>query len=215
MADREIGGAGGGSKPGRKSNGGIVVAIGVAVAVSAGGVTAGASTATSGSSASANSASGARGSSRVSSRDSAAAEARLVRQGTRVSARVTDDSADCVTHSYGQVQQFFREHPCAGLHRAQFELRDRNGDVLLVPVSWVEMPDAASARALKQLVDGNGTGNVTELSRESGRYRAVRYTGDVYASRRKGTVVVNAQAQPVARGWVGLALTSIVTNVVQ
>jgi hypothetical protein len=44
------------------------------------------------------------------------------------------------------------------------------------PVSWVEMPDEAGARALKQLVDGNGTGNVTELSRERGRYRTVRYT---------------------------------------
>ena len=58
-------------------------------------------------------------------------------------------------------------------------------------------------------------GNVTELSRERGKYWSVPYTGDAYASRRDGTVVVNAQAQPVARGWEGLALTSIATNAVQ
>ncbi len=28
-------------------------------------------------------------------------------------------------------------------------------------------------------------------------------------------MVVNAQAQPVARGWAGLALTSVVTNAVK
>jgi hypothetical protein len=191
------------------------LAIGVAVAVSAGGVTAAGSSVAAGTSASAGSTSGARGSSRISSRVSTAAEARLARLGVRVTARVTDDATDCVAHSYGRVRQFFRERPCAGLHRAQFELRDRNGDVVLVPVSWVEMSDEAGARALKQLLDGSGTGNVGELSRERGRYRTVRYTGEAYTSRRDGTVVVNAQAQPVARGWAGLALTSIVTNAAQ
>jgi hypothetical protein len=130
-------------------------------------------------------------------------------------ARLTDDSNDCAGNSYGQVHLFFRDHPCTRLHRAQFEVRDSKGEVVLVPVAWVQMPTEADARALKQLLDGAGTGNVTELSRERGRYRTVRYTGDVYASRRDGNVVINAQAQPVARGWTGLALTSIATNAVQ
>ena len=119
-----------------------------------------------------------------------------------------------MSRSYGQVREFFRAHPCSSLRRAQFEVRDRNGDVALVPVAWVEMPTGAQARQLKTLMDSGGTGNVTELSRERGRYRTVRYTGDAYASRRDGTTVVNAQAQPVARGWAGLALTSVVTNTV-
>jgi hypothetical protein len=51
-----------------------------------------------------------------------------------------------------------------------------------------------------QLLDADGTGNMTELTRERGRYRSVRYTGDAHASGRDGTVPVNAQAQPVARG---------------
>jgi hypothetical protein len=64
------------------------------------------------------------------------------------------------------------------------------------------------------LIDSSGTGNITELSREQGRYRTVRYTGDAYASRLDGDVVVNAQAQLVLRGAAGLALTSLVTTAV-
>lgn len=212
---RRIGGRGGGSDSGGKG-GGVVLAAGVALVLGAGGVTAGSSI-SSGTSGSASSASsgGNRGPSRVSERDSIAARVRLTSQGVRITARLTDDDTDCVAHSYGAVQQFFREHPCAHLHRAQFEARDSNGDVALVPVAWVEMHTEAEARELKQLLDGNVTGNVTEISREQGRYRTVRYTGDAYASRRNDAIVVNAQAQPVARGWAGLALTSIVTNAVQ
>jgi hypothetical protein len=44
-----------------------------------------------------------------------------------------------------------------------------------------------------------GTGNITELSRERRRYRNVRFDGEHYASRREGTTVVNAQAEPVGR----------------
>lgn len=211
---RRIGGKGGGSDRGG-SGAGLVIAIGVAVAVSAGGATAVGSVLGSSPSVSTGSSPGARSSARIGSRDSASAEARLAARGIRVTARVTDDDADCVAHSYGHVQQFFRTHPCAALHRAQLQLRDRNGDVALVAVSWVQMRDETQARALQQLLAGAGTGNVVELSRERGRYRTVRYTGDAYASRRDGTVVTNAQAQPVARGWSGLALTSVVTNVVQ
>jgi hypothetical protein len=161
------------------------------------------------------SASIARAQPRVNNRNSQAAEARLVARGVRLSARVTDDATDCVAHSYGKVREFLRANPCVGLHRAQFELRDRNGDVVLLAISWAELADTATARRFQNLVDTHGTGNITELSRERGRYKSVRYTGDIYASHRDGTVVSNAQAQPVARGGAGLALTSIVTHAVR
>jgi len=75
-----------------------------------------------------------------------------------------------------------RDNPSIALHRAVFELGDPKGDAAIVAVSWVEMPTEAGARALKQL-DRCGTGNVTDLSRERGKYRTVRYTGNAYASR--------------------------------
>jgi len=213
---RRIGGKGGGSDKGTGGGTSLAIALGIALLASAGGATAiGNATSASGASVATSGSSGTRSGSRVSAKNSDAAQARIVRQGVRLSAKVTDDSADCVTNSYGQLQDFFRRSPCTALHRAYFELRDQQSDAAIVAVSWVEMPDESSAQALKQLMDTSGTGNVTELSREQGRYRTVRYTGDAYASRRDGPVVINAQAEPVARGWSGLALTSIATDVAQ
>jgi hypothetical protein len=183
------------------------------VVLGAGGATAG-GVISAGAGVSARSTTATRGDTRISSRDSAAAEARLAARGVRVTARATDDASDCVAHSYGQVQDFFRRHPCSALVRAQLELQDRRGDVVLVPIAWVEMPTADEAGALKTLLDGSGTGNITELSREQGRYRSVRYTGSAYASRLDGRIVVNAQAEPVARGWTGLALSTVVSNAI-
>ena len=192
----------------------LLVAVGLALALAAGGTSVVGGAVGAGTSASAGGA-GARTQVRVSSRSSQAAEARLAARGVRLTARATDDTVDCVEHSHGKVRDFLRRNPCIALHRAQFELRDRRGDVVLLAISWVELADEATAREFHQLVDGHGTGNITELSRERGRYRSVRYTGDIYASHREGTVVSNAQAQPVARGGAGLALTSIVTHAVR
>lgn len=92
---------------------------------------------------------------------------RLARQGLRVEQRFTSDDGDCEAHSYGLVREFFRDCPCAALFRALFEVRDERGNVVLVAVAWVDMPDVRRAREFKELVDRDGTGNITELSRET------------------------------------------------
>ncbi|MCE3554387.1 hypothetical protein LWC33_23390 [Pseudonocardia sp. RS11V-5] len=214
---RRMGGKGGGNKKG-SSGGGSTLALGLGIALlaSAGMATAVGNAASSGAATVAAGGSPGTGSgSLVGSANSTAAETRIVGQGVRLSAKVTDDSADCVTSSYGQVQDFFRRTPCTALHRAFFELRDQKSDAAVVSVAWVEMPDESSARALNQLMDTTGTGNVTELSRERSKYRTVRYTGDSYASRQDGQVVINAQAEPVARRWTGVDLSSIATTAAQ
>ncbi len=207
---RRIGGPGGGSDKGGSSSTFLLAGL-LAIAVGAGGTTAigaGLGSTGGGSTVSA----GQRGQSNVNARRSEAAEARIAARGTRVRARVTENSTDCANHAYGKVRDYLHENSCVGMHRALFELRDARGRVVLIAVSWVDMGDEATAREFHRLVDGSGTGNITELSRERGRYRSVRFTGDIYASRRDGSVVSNAQAQPVGRGATGLALTSIVTN---
>lgn len=162
---------------------------------------------------------GAAGSARTSvqARDQKSLEAvvRLERKGFRISSRVTADDTDCAEHSYGQVQEFFRTHPCMALFRALIEVRDRRRNVVLMAVAWVEMPDADSAGDFKRLVDRHGSGNITELSRERGRYRDVRFTGDIYKSGRDSEIVVNAQAQPVHRGVGAAALAEIVQAAVR
>jgi hypothetical protein len=121
---------------------------------------------------------------------------RLERKGYRVTRQASADT-DCAAHSYGQVVTFFRRNPCAGVVRMSFEVRDRRRNVVLVAVASVAMPDEGGARRFRTLVDRDGTGNLTELSRERGRYRSVRFIGIPYASRRDGVVVTNVQAQPV------------------
>jgi hypothetical protein len=104
----------------------------------------------------------------------------------------------CVSNSYGQVHNFFRAHPCRWLARAYLAVGSDGDGVVLVAISWVDMRSVSSARAYKRLVDAPGTGNVTELSRDSGAYKRVHYSGDFYISGIDGTSVWNAEAQPVA-----------------
>jgi hypothetical protein len=189
-----------------------LLAIGLAVAMGAGAAGVGAGPTLGGS---ASRSGGQGGSARAGASDVQRAVVRLQSQGFRVTIRLRDDATDCASNSYGAVQRYFAEHPCTALLRTLLEVRDNRGDVVLVAIAWVTMPSTAEAVELKRLMDQPGTGNVTELSRQSGRYRTVRFTGDFYASNREGLVVVNAQAQPVARGVSGLVATTIVTHAVR
>jgi hypothetical protein len=194
----------------KRPGGGAVLAVVLAVAVGAGG-TAGVAGTAAGAGGTTASASSARASSQARRQDADRIRARLLRQALRVESRF-DTTDDCVAHSYGKVREFFQEQPCVALHRAWFEVRDRRRGMVLVAVSWVEMPDTRSARAFHELVDTHGTGNVTELSREEGPHRRVRFTGQHYVSRRDGTTVVNTQAEPVGRAAVATELEEIASE---
>jgi hypothetical protein len=107
---------------------------------------------------------------------------------------------DCATSSYGQVHGFFRAHPCRWLARAYLAVSQPGPGgtaMALVAISWVDMPTAQLAGQYKRLVDTGGTGNVTELSRDTGPYQDVSFSGAFYQSGSTGTAVWNVQAQPV------------------
>lgn len=142
-------------------------------------------------------------------RSTARATTRLIRKGLRVRERGVDSVTDCVAHSYGQVQDFFRANPCTALFRALLEIRDNRGNVAILAVAWVDMPDADKARELQQLMDRGGTGNITELSRERG---GQRFSGDYYRSAREDATVVNVQAEPVGRARAALELARVATD---
>lgn len=194
-----------------KRGGGVVLAIVLVVAIGAGGSASAVGTAAGAGGTTATSASTARASSQARRRDANSARLRLLRQALRVEQRF-DSTDDCVAHSYGQVREFFREQPCVALHRAWFDVRDRRRGLVLVAVSWVEMPDTRSAREFHELVDTYGTGNVTELSREEGPHRRVRFTGKHYVSRRDGPTVMNAQAEPIGRARIAAELERIAAS---
>jgi hypothetical protein len=139
---------------------------------------------------------------------------RLERVGLRVRPRLELADDDCAAHSYGEVQRWLVNHPCQALYRSLFEVRDRRGELVLVAVAWVDMPTQAQAAEFKRLVDRHGTGNITELDRERGRYRNLRFTGEHYASSREGTTVINAQAEPVGRVARVVELTELARSAV-
>jgi hypothetical protein len=83
--------------------------------------------------------------------------------------------------------------------RAYLAIHDGSLGEVLVALSWVGIPDASSATEYKKLVDKGGTGNITELSRDTGGYRAVKYYEQFYKSGLDGSSVWNMEVQPVGQ----------------
>jgi len=110
----------------------------------------------------------------------------------------SSDAVPCGEHSYGQVQQYLRANPCRSLFRVLLDAHDNENHQMLVALSWTQMPDPATTEALYQLAHRDGTGNITELSRELPAYSGVNFTGNHYASRVDGATVVIAEAEPQA-----------------
>ncbi|MCP2257069.1 hypothetical protein LX15_000754 [Streptoalloteichus tenebrarius] len=102
----------------------------------------------------------------------------------------------CGAHAYGEVKRFLDTTPCLALARALYEASEQ-GHRVLVAVAWAEMPDRASADALKELADREGSGNITELSQELPQHAGTRFTGRFYRARTDGATTVIAQSEPL------------------
>jgi hypothetical protein len=199
---RRIGGAGGGSDKGSGTSGQILVgAVAAMVIASAGGgIGAGAGAGSSGgtvaeSVTSRNMAARKANGKRAASRgDAVGAFTRLGLRGTRKAVR---QHLECVTHSFGQIRQFFIHTPCTSLDRALFAAVDEQGTPIVVSVAWVGFRTRGDARRFKDLDDVHGTGNVSPLAGSLLGIADVRFTGQHYQSRRTGTVTVIAEAEPV------------------
>ncbi|MGH3763264.1 hypothetical protein [Actinophytocola sp.] len=97
----------------------------------------------------------------------------------------------CGDHAYGDTKQFLEENSCERLTRSVFTT-SVDGRTIYTSVSVVEMADAATAEALRDKTDEDGSGNVNDLVREG----EVKVKGldtlsgnDGYASEVRGTRV--------------------------
>src|SRR5699024_5190342 len=77
-------------------------------------------------------------------------------------------TSTCVPHSYGEIHDWFDEHPCEGLGRGLYTTTTENGERALVSVSVVTMPTHDEATELYDMAYNDGTGNVSDLARERG-----------------------------------------------
>ncbi|GAB3348809.1 hypothetical protein [Modestobacter lapidis] len=113
-----------------------------------------------------------------------------------------DDS--CAGRAYGAVADYFTRSDCVGLSRALWTA-ETEGGWAVVSLSRVVMPNAASAQALQDLADTDGSGNVSDLLREGVRVDGApeRLSGAEYGSAVDGatvTIVETDWADPAVRG---------------
>jgi hypothetical protein len=109
--------------------------------------------------------------------------------------RASDDQADCVAHSYGQVQVFFTRTPCSSVRRSLFST-ERNGRAVVVAASTVSFDSPSKAADFLRLVTADGTGNINDLLREGTRYPSSpsKLPSAGFASRQDGLRVLVAEA---------------------
>ena len=128
------------------------------------------------------------------------AAGRILRSGYRYKDLHLAVDSNCVEHSYGRVQDFFRSHPCKWLVRAYVVIqKEGSRGAMLVDFVWVEMPKLAQAEECEHLMDTPGSGSVTELAREDDSpYKDTYLPVDFYTPGISGTAAWNVQVQPFA-----------------
>ncbi len=136
--------------------------------------------------------------------DLKSAQAALVASGYKINVNV-GNGQNCSADSYGLVHRFFLAHPCSWVTRESLILHASSSSVILVAIAWVDMRSFALAKKYKRLVDASGTGNILELSRQSGPYQDIRFTGEFYDSGMVGMSVWNIQVQPTGQLPAGVA----------
>ncbi|MGY1777823.1 hypothetical protein ACI8AV_18370 [Geodermatophilus sp. SYSU D00804] len=119
----------------------------------------------------------------------------------------------CVGNSYGDVADSFERTDCAGLARALWST-DVDGRAVVVSVSTVDMGDTVAARALRDLTDRNGSGNVSDLLREGVTYPGApaELSGAEYASAVQGPVVTVVETAWTGPGEGGTADLDLVAG---
>jgi hypothetical protein len=182
----------------RDSKGRFTSGNGVAAFITAGVVAAGATgvTAASGGAASVESTAGQSLKSKSSSKDAARKgrnDEAWKRLGLKSLKKITKQELACTPYSFGQVRQFFLRTPCRSLHRRLVAIGDTAGNTIVVSVVWVRMPKAESATRLKELIDVDGSGDVSPLAGSVLKLNGIHFAGDHYASRRDGALIVIAE----------------------
>lgn len=135
--------------------------------------------------------------------ESLKATIRLKRMGLHYTRLDADSDNRCDTHSDGDVQSFFRAHPCLRIERMIIETPLDKDIVVRFATATITMPDDSTAIGLYSLLaQGGHRGNITplsrELSQEHGKYRHIPFTGPTHLTR-NDTTVITTQVEPVGR----------------
>jgi hypothetical protein len=114
---------------------------------------------------------------------------------TGYAVKVTDVITDCASHARGRAKSSFETQKCVKATRSLATGRVRGRPALFV-TSRVQMASAEAAASVKQVLDGNGTGNLNDLLREGRSFPGAPETmpASGYASVQTAKVVTVAEA---------------------
>jgi len=109
--------------------------------------------------------------------------------------KVTEVTNDCAGHSRGKAKASFTAENCVKATRT-LATGEVGGRPVLFVVSRIEMATGDAAASIKQVLDGNGTGNLNDLLRENKTYPGAPAEMPIsgYASVQKGKVVAVTEA---------------------
>lgn len=114
---------------------------------------------------------------------------------TGYAVKVTDVITDCADHSRGKAKASFKAENCLRATRL-LATGEVGGRPVLYVVSRIEMATSDAAASVKQVLDGNGTGNLNDLLRDGKTYPGAPHEMPIsgYASVQNGTMVTVAEA---------------------
>jgi hypothetical protein len=109
--------------------------------------------------------------------------------------QASDTITDCAAHARGRTKAAFEAQNCVNAKRS-LATGQLDGRRVLFVVSRVEMPSAEAAVSVRQVLDGNGTGNINDLLREGRTFPGgpAKMPSSGYASTQTGKVLVVAEA---------------------
>ncbi len=115
--------------------------------------------------------------------------------------KVTEVTNDCAGHSRGRTKTSFEGENCVTATRL-LATGAVGGRPVLFVVSRITMATGEAAASVKQVLDGNGTGNLNDLLREDKTYPGAPSEMPIsgYASVQKGNVVAVAEAGFIDKG---------------
>lgn len=114
---------------------------------------------------------------------------------------VTDVITDCANHARGQTKISFEKQNCVKATRS-LATGQVGGRPALFVVSRIQMPSPESAAAVKQVLDGSGTGNLNDLLRDGKTFPGApeKMPSSGYTSVQSGKVITVAEAGFVDNG---------------
>jgi hypothetical protein len=199
---RRIGGAGGGSDPGKGNGAKTLVAAAAFTLVVVGGTTGAISLGgTSGSGGTTNSASpdlNTRTNEGKKSAKNGKADEAWSRMGLRTLKRAIKRDIKCVAASTDRVREFFLRTPCTSLDRILFAVGDGRGNSAVISIAWVGFRNRGDGDAFERVEKVQGSGDISPLGGALIDLAHIRFTGRHFQSRRDGNTIVIAETESAA-----------------